>query len=51
MVANPGEFKEFIPYTELEGPDKAWERYIKKMKRHGWGGPHELRALESAMGI
>ena len=51
MVANPGEFKDFIPYSEEEGPEKAWERYIKKMKKNGWGGPHELQALESAMGI
>jgi hypothetical protein len=51
MGNNPEDYKDFIPYSEAEGIDKAWERYLRKMKNKGWGGPHELRALEATLGI
>ena len=51
MEDNPEDFINFIPYTDPEGPDKAWERYLNKMRKKGWGGPHELRALEAALNI
>jgi hypothetical protein len=51
MEDNPEDYMDFIPYTESEGPAKAWERYLNKMRKKGWGGPHELRALEAALNI
>jgi hypothetical protein len=51
MEDNSEDFRHFIPYTDLEGPDKAWERYLNKMRKKGWGGPHELRALEASLNI
>jgi hypothetical protein len=49
MEENPDEFKGFMTYTDNMGPDKAWRKYLDKMKGKGWGGPHEPRALESCM--
>jgi hypothetical protein len=49
MEENPEEFKGFMMYDDDMGPDKAWRKYLNKMKGKGWGGPHELRALESCM--
>ena len=33
MEDNPEDFINFIPYTDPEGPDKAWERYLNKMRK------------------